>query len=340
MSGPRATRAAPVSVARSTRRSGVSSAASASASASTSRPFGVGVADLDGEALAALEDIAGAEGSAGDGVLDGRDQDPEADFQTGVHDHAGEAEGIGGAAHVLLHQQHPGGRLDVEAAGIEADALADDGDLAIAGIAPGEINEARSAVRRRGGADRVDQREVGGQQCVANYLGEADSVSGGQIASGLGEIGRAHVVGWRVDEIAGEGDAVGDAGDVRAINAGGKDQAARAEPVGAIAREAIGAESEGETGQRRIGEAIAQAINARRKNGGEFAGKKRRGRLALAEAEENRGDAPLASVQRRDDGDFAGTGGEAGGADPGGSAAVEGSEQRREALGCDRVDRN
>ena len=41
--------------------------------------LGVGIADLDREPLPAPEDVAGAEGGAGDGVLDRRDEDAEAD---------------------------------------------------------------------------------------------------------------------------------------------------------------------------------------------------------------------------------------------------------------------
>ncbi len=44
-------------------------------------PFGVGVADLDADALAALEDVAGAEGGAGDGILDRRNQHAQAHRQ-------------------------------------------------------------------------------------------------------------------------------------------------------------------------------------------------------------------------------------------------------------------
>ncbi len=43
--------------------------------------FGIGVADLDGQALAALEDVAGAEGGAGDGILDRRNEDAQAQRQ-------------------------------------------------------------------------------------------------------------------------------------------------------------------------------------------------------------------------------------------------------------------
>ena len=61
-SGPSAIRAAPVRVAKSTISSGSSSAALASASASTRRPFGIGIVDLDEQALARLDDVAGPVG--------------------------------------------------------------------------------------------------------------------------------------------------------------------------------------------------------------------------------------------------------------------------------------
>ena len=63
-------------------------------------------------------------------------------------------------------------------------------------------------------------------------------------ARGIFELGRAHVVGGRVDEVAREQDAFGNAGEVGAVDAG------QFEPqlfvVLAIAREAIGPEREGE----------------------------------------------------------------------------------------------
>ena len=44
------------------------------------------------------------------------------------HDHPAERQGVGRAAHVLLHQPHAGRGLDVQAAGVEHHALADQGD--------------------------------------------------------------------------------------------------------------------------------------------------------------------------------------------------------------------
>ena len=68
--------------------------------------FGIGIADLDGEALAALQHVAGPEGVAGNRVLDGRDEHAQPDLQPGRHDHRGKAQHVGRAAHVLLHQEH------------------------------------------------------------------------------------------------------------------------------------------------------------------------------------------------------------------------------------------
>src|SRR5205085_10529182 len=47
--------------------------------------FGVGIADLDAEALAAGKDVAGAEGVAGNGVLDRGDDEVEADGEAALH---------------------------------------------------------------------------------------------------------------------------------------------------------------------------------------------------------------------------------------------------------------
>ncbi len=69
---------------------------------------------------------------------------------------------------------------------------------------------------------------------------------GRERARGVFELGRAHVVGRRVDEVAGKADALRDAGQVVAI-----DVARQLEPdvlgvLLAVAREAVGAEREGE----------------------------------------------------------------------------------------------
>ena len=89
--------------------------------------FGIGVADLDVQAGAGLEDVARSVGIAGDGVFHRRDQQRQLHRQLQCHHQAGQAQGIGGAAHVLLHLAHALAALDVQAAGVEADALADEG---------------------------------------------------------------------------------------------------------------------------------------------------------------------------------------------------------------------
>ncbi len=86
--------------------------------------LGIRIVDLHGQALAASVDIAGAEGVGRNRILDDRNDDAQVDLELGVHNHQRQAHDVGSTAHVLLHQQHRGCRLDIEAAGIEADALA------------------------------------------------------------------------------------------------------------------------------------------------------------------------------------------------------------------------
>ena len=98
----------------------------------------------------------------------GRKAEPEIEFSTAgistrrrifrpaIHQHVGERQHRGGAAHVLLHVEHAALGLDVEAAGIEAHALANERDLGMFRIAPGEVDQAR---RPRGGAsDGMNER--------------------------------------------------------------------------------------------------------------------------------------------------------------------------------------
>ena len=80
-SGPSAIRAAPVRVAKSTISSGLSSAARVERVGEDQPPLGVGIVDLDGQALARLDDVAGAVGGAGHRILDRRDQQMQPDRQ-------------------------------------------------------------------------------------------------------------------------------------------------------------------------------------------------------------------------------------------------------------------
>jgi len=78
--------------------------------------FGIGVADLDVGARAGLDHVTRAVGVAGDGVFHRRDQQGQLHRQLQRHHQPGQAQGGGGAAHVLLHLAHALRALDVEAA--------------------------------------------------------------------------------------------------------------------------------------------------------------------------------------------------------------------------------
>lgn len=94
--------------------------------------FRIGIVDLDSQALAALVNVAGSESVGGNRIFNNRYDDAQVDLEFCIHDHQRQTEDIGGTAHVLLHQKHRGGRLDVKAAGIEAHALADERDATMA----------------------------------------------------------------------------------------------------------------------------------------------------------------------------------------------------------------
>ena len=78
-----------------------------------------------------------------------------------------------------------------------------------AGIAPGEVDQPRRA--RRSAADRMDQRKVLLEQVVADDALDRRAVLFGKVSRRLLQFGRPHVVRGRVDEIARERNALGDA---------------------------------------------------------------------------------------------------------------------------------
>ena len=102
-----------------------------------------------------------------------------------------------------------------------------------------------------------------------------------------------HGVGGRIDEVAGEIDAVGDADDAGAVGAGRDHQARAAVPL-AVAGVAVGAEGEGEGGEAIVGEAGGEAVVAGGEGGGEPAGEERRPVRVLAETEEDESHAAFA----------------------------------------------
>ena len=109
-------------------------------------PLGIGVGDFDGQALAAGEYVAGAEGIAGNRIFDGGDKQVQPDREPRGHDQPGKRKGMGRAAHVLLHQAHSRRRLDVEAAAVETDALSHDGEARVRGIAPFQLDQSRREI--------------------------------------------------------------------------------------------------------------------------------------------------------------------------------------------------
>ena len=148
-------------------RSGVSSSASASASARTSRPSASVLPISTVMPLRERIDVERPERRAGHRILHRRESaraaTPSACASMIMCASASTARR---AAHVLLHQQHGAVGLDVEPAGIEAHALADQRDLRVLGIAPAHIDQPRR--RARGAADGVDQRKILLQQIVAD----------------------------------------------------------------------------------------------------------------------------------------------------------------------------
>ena len=102
--------------------------------------LGVGVADLDGEAIHSAHDVARPLRSARGHVLRGRDEPVHLHGQLQLGQGGEEAEHGGGARHVVLHAIHAVRGLQVEAARVEGDALADHRH-ALARALPGLVGE-------------------------------------------------------------------------------------------------------------------------------------------------------------------------------------------------------
>ena len=79
------------------------------------------------------DDVAGPLRGAVGHVLDEADDADGVDLGLARGERVHQADDGGGAAHVALHVFHAGGRLDRDAAGVEDDALADEGDRLILG---------------------------------------------------------------------------------------------------------------------------------------------------------------------------------------------------------------
>ena len=88
------------------------------------------------------------------------------------------------------------------------------------------------------------------------------------------ELLRAHVVGWRVDEIPCQAHAINDTAEILPVDVTGEFELVVPGLRLAIARETVAAEREGERRKLRIVRRIGEAIGPCRQQGGERAGPK------------------------------------------------------------------
>ena len=139
------------------------------------------------------------------------------------------------------------------------------------GFAPAQLDQPR---RARASAARPTAW-ISGKFCLSRssptMRAEFRAVLLGERAGGGFELGRAHVVGRRVDEVARQRHALGDARELLAIDAVRQHQPHRLVLRLAVAREAICAEREGQRRKphivRRVGEAIDAGRQQRRAAG-------------------------------------------------------------------------
>src|SRR5579859_240808 len=97
--------------------------------------LGIGVDDFDGLAGHRRHDIAGTLGIAIRHVFDEADRTDHIGLGLARRQRLHQPDDTGSAAHVALHVFHTAGRLDRNAAGVEADALADEGHRLVAALA-------------------------------------------------------------------------------------------------------------------------------------------------------------------------------------------------------------
>ncbi|ETC89701.1 hypothetical protein XHC_0763, partial [Xanthomonas hortorum pv. carotae str. M081] len=163
--------------------------------------FGVGIADLDGLAGHAGDHVGGAIGIAVDGVFHRRHHHHQVDRQLGLdRGHEG-ADDVGAAAHVVFHFLDAALRLEVDAAGVEGDALADQHIGArIAAAVPLQHDQVRAVGRaaryrqQRAHAERFHLRLV-------QDLGFGAGKLAGKRGGGLGQVGRGAVVRRQVAQL-------------------------------------------------------------------------------------------------------------------------------------------
>src|SRR4051795_10862668 len=118
-------------------------------------------------------------------------------------DQAGKGDRVRRASHVLLHQPHAAGGLDIKPTAIEADALADDCDARVVRLSPFELNEARRASRGRSGADSCNKRIEFGELISARHPRLRARI-GRELTYFLLKFDRAELGRRRVDKVTNE----------------------------------------------------------------------------------------------------------------------------------------
>ncbi len=108
--------------------------------------LGVGVDDLDGLPRHRGDDIARALGPAVDHVFYDTDGSDGVDFRFARSKRVHEPDHAGGSCHIAFHVLHAASGLDGNAAGIETDALADEGKRCGAALAAVPAHDDRAAL--------------------------------------------------------------------------------------------------------------------------------------------------------------------------------------------------
>ncbi len=169
------------------------------------------------------------------------------------------------AAHVLLHEQHAAVGLDVEPAGVEAHALADQRHLRIARPCPSAARSGAARARIGGAADRVDQREVllrAGRRRRSSGTSAPCRLASARAAASS-SAGPMSLAGVLIRSRASDTPSA-----MRVTSSpstpSGQHELDRLVLRLAVAREAIGAEREGQRGKARIVRRVGEAVGAGR----------------------------------------------------------------------------
>ncbi len=174
--------------------------------------FGVGVADLDGLAGHGGDHVRGAVAVAVDRVLHRRGDHHQVQRQLHLHRGHEGAQHAAGAEHVVLHLLDPALGLEVDPAGVEGDALADQ-YVGLGGRVGGAVPLQHDQVRAVDRAAGHGQQRAHAQRLhlrLVQDLGLGAFVHGGELPRLGGQVGRGADVGRQVAQFAGEGHAGGD----------------------------------------------------------------------------------------------------------------------------------